>query len=168
MIFKLKQNLSALAIFVGVAALIGCGSTSSKTIEQTNAKPAVTVETKTTETANKGNVVVETTAGKKTTIEGKDGEPRTITYDNSTKSTAASADKIGVPECDEFIEKYEACVIGKVPESSRAALQSSIAQMRQSWKQVAANPQAKASLAGGCKQAQESAKQSMSVYACAW
>ena len=66
MIFKLKQNLSALAIFVGVAALIGCGgSTSSKTVEQTNAKPAATVETKTTETVNKSNASVETTTGKK-------------------------------------------------------------------------------------------------------
>ncbi len=168
MIFKLKQNLSALAIFIGVAALIGCGSTSSKTTESANAKPAATIETRTTETAGKGNVVVETTTGKKTTIEGKDGEPSTTIYDNSTKSTASSADKVGVAECDEYIEKYDACVTGKVPEAARAAMRSSIEQMRQLWKSAAANPQAKAALAGGCKQALETTKQSMSSYACAW
>jgi hypothetical protein len=168
MIFKLKQNLTTLAIF-SCAASIGCGSTSSKTTESANAKPAATIETKINESANKGNVTVETATGNKTTIEGKDGKPPTVIYDNSTKSTAASsADKIGVAECDEYIEKYEACVTGKVPEAARAAMLASIGQMRQSWKQVAANPQAKASLAGGCKQAQEAAKQTMSAYACAW
>ena len=101
-------------------------------------------------------------------IEGKDGEPSTTIYDNSTKSTASSADKVGVAECDEYIEKYDACVTGKVPEAARAAMRSSIEQMRQLWKSAAANPQTKAALASGCKQTLETTKQSMSSYACAW
>ena len=105
---------------------------------------------------------------KKTTIEGKDGEPPTVIHDNPTKSTASGTDKIGVPECDEFIEKYETCITGKVPQASRTAMLSSIGQMRQSWKAVAEHPQTRASLAAGCKQTQETIKQSMSAYVCAW
>ena len=169
MIFKLQQNFLTLAIFTCVAATIGCGAASSgKTTEPVNAKPAATVEAKTIETADKSGITVETTTGNKTTIEGKDGKPQTMIYDNSTKSNTASADKIGVPECDEFIEKYEACIMSKVPTAAHAAMLSSIVQMRQSWKQVAEHPQAKASLAAGCKQTQETTKKSMSSYACAW
>ena len=35
------------------------------------------------------------------------------------------ADKIGVAECDDFIDKYEACITGKVPEAARAQVPGS-------------------------------------------
>lgn len=79
-----------------------------------------------------------------------------------------SADSIGVPECDEYIKKYEACVNGKVPEAQRAAFKSSFETMRKSWKDAAANPQGKAALASGCKQALDQAKTTFSSYSCEW
>lgn len=169
MSFKLKQNLPAILTLTVIATLIGCASTGGKTAteRQANVKPATT-ETKTSESGNKGGVTVQTETGTKTTIEGKDGEPPTTIHDNSTKTVASSGDKVGVAECDDYIAKYEACLTGKVPAASRAAFESSIAQMRQTWKQVAANPQAKAALASGCKQAQEASKQSMAAYSCDW
>jgi hypothetical protein len=85
------------------------------------------------------------------------------------QTTAASTgDKTGVPECDEFIAKYEACIFSKVPEASRAVYQAPFDQMRKSWKDAAANPHAKAGLAAGCKQAMETAKQSFGAYSCQW
>src|SRR5437763_3167961 len=64
--------------------------------------------------------------------------------DNSNKSmassgTTASGDKIGIPECDDYIAKYEACTT-KVPEAGRAAYKSSLDQVRASWKKLAADP----------------------------
>jgi hypothetical protein len=168
MTFKLKQNVLTLAVLAGVTAFVGCASTSSKPIEQVNAKPSATTETKTYETTSKGNDNVETKTVHKTTIEEKDGMPPKTTYESTSDLTGSKKDKIGVPECDEYIEKYDACITSKVPEAGRAAMLSSIEQMRQSWKQVAANPQARKALAGGCKQAHEASKQSMSVYGCAW
>ena len=85
-----------------------------------------------------------------------------------TKTETTMDDKIGVAECDEYIEKYEACINSKVPEAQRAMLKSSFEAQRNAFKTAAANPQAKASLATGCKQAIETAKQSTSAYACAW
>ncbi len=44
----------------------------------------------------------------------------------ATTTTAPSGDKVGVPECDDFIAKYEACVSGKVPEIARGPLNSTL------------------------------------------
>ena len=69
------------------------------------------------------------------------------TTSTTTSSTTATGDKIGVPECDDFIAKYEACVSGKVPEVARAQYASAIKQWRDSWKKLAENPQTKGTLA---------------------
>lgn len=87
---------------------------------------------------------------------------------DAAKTDAAAGDKIGVPECDEYIQKYEACINSKVPEARRAMFKTSFESARQSWKAAAANSQTKATLASVCKQAQESAKQSMTAFSCAW
>ena len=84
------------------------------------------------------------------------------------KTDAPAGDKVGVPECDEYIEKYEACLNSKVPEAQRTMFKSSFETMRKTWKETAANPQAKAALATGCKQALETAKGTMGAYACNW
>ena len=81
-------------------------------------------------------------------------------------TTAAAGEKIGVPECDEFIAAYDACVSSKVPESARAQYKTAIAQWRSSWSKLAANPNTKATLAAACKQSAESARASMKSYGC--
>ncbi len=83
-------------------------------------------------------------------------------------STAATGEKIGVAECDDFITKYEACVKDKVPANMQATFNSSLAQWRSSWKQLAANPQTKATLAAACKSSMDQAKTSLASYNCAW
>ncbi len=85
----------------------------------------------------------------------------------TTTSTAPSTgDKIGVPECDDYIAKYEACINSKVPEMARAQFNSSMKTLRDSWRKAAATPEGKAGLAAGCKQATEQAKTSMKAYGC--
>ena len=143
--FKLKQNLLALALVsCSAAAFVGCSS---------SAKPATTSET------NKSIAGTEKT----------DKYPMSTTNrDTPSDLTAPSGDKIGVAECDDYIEKYEACITGKVPEAARAMIQTSFEQTRKTWKDLAANPQTKSSLASVCKQSKEVAKQSMGAYHCDW
>ncbi len=88
----------------------------------------------------------------------------------STESTAAAAsgDSTGVPECDEFLTKYDACVKANVPEAARPQIQQSIDTMRTTYKQSAQNPVAKAGLAQGCTQALEQTKTAMAQYNCTW
>ncbi|HEV7745888.1 MAG TPA: hypothetical protein VGO56_12895 [Pyrinomonadaceae bacterium] len=85
---------------------------------------------------------------------------------SSTAPVATAGDKIGVPECDEFIANYDACVTGKVPEVARAQYKMAIEQWRTSWKKLADNPQTKGSLAAACKQSAEQARTSMKSYGC--
>ena len=80
-------------------------------------------------------------------------------------TTASSGDKIGVPECDEYIAKYEACA-GKVPEAGRAAYNSALEQARAAWKKAAENPATKSSLAAACKQATEAQAAAWKTYGC--
>jgi len=85
------------------------------------------------------------------------------------KSTAASSgEKIGVPECDDFLTKYDACVSGKVPEAARAQYKSAIDQWRSSWKKLADNPATKGSLAAACKQAATQQEAALKQYGCTW
>jgi hypothetical protein len=86
----------------------------------------------------------------------------------NTSTASTSGDKIGVAECDDFIAKYEACVTGKVPAAGQAALKSSLDAWRKSWKDLAANPQTKGTLAAACKTSLDQAKASMSAYGCSW
>lgn len=87
---------------------------------------------------------------------------------DAPKTDVASADSIGVPECDDYIKKYEACLL-KVAEKApqvKDQMKTSFETARNGWKQAASTPQGKATLASACKQAADAAKQAMSAYAC--
>jgi hypothetical protein len=96
--------------------------------------------------------------------------PSTASANRATSSTApassSAGEKIGVPECDEFLSAYEACVSGKVPEAARAQYKSGIEQWRSSWRKLAGDPNTRASLAAACKQSAEAARASMKTYGC--
>ena len=83
-------------------------------------------------------------------------------------TTASTGDKVGIPECDDFIAKYETCVSGKVPEIARGSFQTSLKTWRAEWKRLADNPQTRGSLAAACKQAAEQANTSMKAYGCSF
>ncbi len=82
----------------------------------------------------------------------------------STASTSGAS--IGVPECDDFLAKYDSCT-NKVPEMVRAQYENAGKQMRDQWKRLADNPQTKASLAAACKQAVEQQAAAWKMYGCA-
>ena len=84
----------------------------------------------------------------------------------TSTAPATMAEKIGVPECDDFIAKYDACITNHVPEAARAQYKTSIEQWRTSWHKLAANPQTKTTLAAACKTAVEQARTSMKTYNC--
>lgn len=78
----------------------------------------------------------------------------------------AATAAIGIPECDNYLTKYEACVSGKVPEAARDALRQGLEQTRTAWRSAAANEATKASLGAACTQAHEAAKAALSAYGC--
>lgn len=107
----------------------------------------------TTETTNNSNVAV-------------------VTSTPATASTPASGtasttgDNIGVPECDDFITKYDACVSNKVPEMVRAQYKDAIARWRTEWRRMANDPATRGQLATACKQAAEQQSAALKSFGC--
>ncbi len=88
--------------------------------------------------------------------------------ESNPASAPASGSSIGVPECDDYLSKVEACVADHVPEDAKAIQRESMEKMRTQWRQAAENPTAKASLAAGCKAALDAARSSLAAYGCTW
>ena len=150
--FKTKQITFIAALFLITSfGLIGCGGTQTTTTDNKSANSTTKPADNTTKAADNTAKPADNTA-----------KPA------DTKTETASADKIGVAECDQYIEKYEACLFSKVPEAQRAMYKPTLDQMKKSWKDAAANPQTKAALATGCKTALDTAKTSMSSFGCKW
>lgn len=93
-------------------------------------------------------------------------ETTTTPTTTTTEVKPATGDNIGVPECDEYIAKYEKCIGAKVPEMARGAMQEAFTKTRASWKELAANDATKGSLAAACKQAMDASKTALSAYGC--
>lgn len=137
----LKKLLISFALFASFALLLtACGGTETTT--NSNSKPSE-------------NTNVTSTAS----------TPAAASTPAST-TAASTGDKVGIPECDEYLAKYEACVSGKVPEAARAQYKSSLEQMRKSWREMAANPQTKAGMAKTCQVAKEQGKAQFQMFGC--
>jgi ABC-type uncharacterized transport system auxiliary subunit len=124
---------------------------------------AILVGCSTTETTNNSN-----SSNSNTSTLTTAPAPPTTTSTTPATTTASSGDKIGVPECDDFIAKYDACVSSKVPEMARAQYKSAIDQWRAQWKKLAENPDTKATLAAACKDAAEKQAAALKPFGCSW
>lgn len=84
----------------------------------------------------------------------------------ATPPAATAGAPIGIPECDNYLSKYEACLAGKVPEAAREQMRTGLEQTRNAWRTAASNEATKASLGAACTQAHEAAKAALSAYGC--
>ena len=73
-----------------------------------------------------------------------------------------------MPECDDYVTKYLACIDSKVPEPAQAMVRQSLDQATAQWKQAAATPEGKAGLAMGCKAASNATRAALTAYGCIW
>ena len=81
-----------------------------------------------------------------------------VVTNKNTNASLATAEKIGVEECDTFLTEYDNCVSTKVPEQARAQYKNMLSQWRSSWKKAADNPTTRGTLAGICKNAMETSR----------
>jgi hypothetical protein len=77
-------------------------------------------------------------------------------------------ERVGVPECDEFLERYEKCVASKIPVAARPTFNGVMSRWIKSWREVASTPGGHAGLVQACKNASTQAGQSLSAYGCTW
>lgn len=145
----MRAFVLTLAACAACGLLVACGAPADNT----------TTNTKTTTTTTNSNTPANTSTTTTTTT-------TTTNTAANTSSTTTTAAAIGVAECDEYINKYEACVKSKVPENMRATVQTSLDASRKAWRDAAANPTTKASLPQLCKTAMDTARTSMKAYGC--
>jgi hypothetical protein len=82
--------------------------------------------------------------------------------------TTAHAQSTGIAACDDFLTKYDACIVSKVPEAQRAMYKTQIDQTRKAWVDMAKNPSAKATMESTCKQTLDATKASLTAYGCSF
>lgn len=83
------------------------------------------------------------------------------------KALPVANESLGVPECDDYLNKYQACVTANAPEAARSALVQSLNQTRNAWRSALSTPASKEALANACQQARDTARPSLAAYGCA-
>ena len=82
--------------------------------------------------------------------------------------TAAQAQSTGVAACDDFLTKYDSCVVSKIPAEQRTMYKTQIDQTRKAWVDLAKNPSAKTTMEATCKQTLDATKASLTAYGCSF
>ena len=148
----LKKIFVPLMLSVSCALLLtACGGSDSNNAATTNNTSTTTTSKTTTTTSSPATTTTSTTSSPATTT--------------SSPATTASGDKVGVPECDEYLTKMEAC-LSKLPAVAKDQYEKSFEQTRTAWRNAASTPQGKASLAQACKAMTDQMKTSMKSYNC--
>jgi hypothetical protein len=153
------KMIFTVALCLGVALLfIGCGGAA------TNNATTNTATTKNTSTTTANTSTAANTSGSTTTASNA------ASSDSAKVSSDSAEPGTGVPECDEYIKKYEACLtkIAKSAPQVEGPMKTAFEQQRSAFKTAAATAAGKATLSGTCKQAIDTAKTATKAYACDW
>jgi len=82
--------------------------------------------------------------------------------------TTAHAQSTGIATCDDFLTKYDACIVSKMPAAEQATFRSQLDQTRKAWMDMAKNPSVKSTLETTCKQTMDAIKASLQAYGCSF
>jgi hypothetical protein len=75
---------------------------------------------------------------------------------------------VGVASCDEWANRYIACIDSKAPQSARAQMKQAIAQTKRTWRKTAQTIEGQRALAGACSRMVESTRQATAFLRCTW
>lgn len=84
----------------------------------------------------------------------------------SAHANVAAVDPIGVDECDSYLEKYEACLTGKVPAQQQQTYRAQLEGQRRDWRAAAGDPARREALPQQCKEAATLAKETFARFGC--
>jgi hypothetical protein len=102
--------------------------------------------------------------------QSEDGQTEADTSAEVPEAPEVAIEAIGVAECDQYIEKFSACIESKAPEAEKEQHRSALREQIGAWKQTkAGNAEvAKTALPIGCKTALEGAKVATEPWKCDW
>jgi hypothetical protein len=81
---------------------------------------------------------------------------------------ASAQDKVGIPVCDAFLVKYDACIATIERVDRRTRLQETAAQLRATWIAAAADKSGSANLEQLCLKVADGTKQNATMSKCQW
>jgi len=84
---------------------------------------------------------------------------------------ASSPCQVGVPECDDYLARYAACITSspQVTGAARQAMERSLGQICSAWQQAARQgPASRQALAQACQTAATAAARAMASFGCKW
>ncbi len=84
----------------------------------------------------------------------------------SAHANTTVEEEIGIPECDSYIRKYEACLTEKVPADAQTRLRAELDALRKQWRAAANDTFGRATVVDQCRSAAAAAKQSLADYGC--
>lgn len=96
-----------------------------------------------------------------------DGKPGKTPGGSTTTTTESGFAKVGIAECDEYIDKYTQCIRDKVPAPARAQMEEAMTASAKAWQEAALGP-ARGGLATACKAALDAARQATTAMGCVW
>lgn len=92
------------------------------------------------------------------------------TQSSSAEDTSKPGDlpNLNIASCDDYIQKFIACVSENIPEETKAMLLAALEQSKIQWRQALSSGMAPEVVSQSCLAALETAKQTMAQYSCSW
>jgi hypothetical protein len=81
---------------------------------------------------------------------------------------ALALEPIGVAVCDDFLAKYETCIMTKIAPERRDKLKGNVEQLHKTWSGLAGDPNMKGTLENICTQVAEGTKKNATNSVCEW
>ena len=92
-----------------------------------------------------------------------------VARQTSAQSDISAADEeFGIPECDDYVRKMNACINDKVPADEQSALRFQLGSTKRTWQKESLDPSQRDSLASECRDAASLAARSTEQYGCQW
>ena len=91
---------------------------------------------------------------------------RTANGNSANSTSTAKAEKIGVPECDEFVAKYETCITDHVPEAKKTQYRENLAMWSKAWREIMVKSASPEGVAAACKRHIIASRESMKSFGC--
>ena len=90
----------------------------------------------------------------------------TANGNSADSAPVASAEKIGIPECDEFVAKYETCISDHVPAAQQRQYRENIQAWSKLWRQRMVSSTPRDVVVAACKRHIIASRDSMKSFGC--
>jgi hypothetical protein len=91
---------------------------------------------------------------------------QTANVNSANSDPALRVEKIGIPECDEFVAKYEACITDHVPEAKQRQYRENIQAWVKLWRQRMVEAAPREVVVEACKNHIIASRESMKSFGC--